>query len=303
MAPQTRALQETPPEALPRFAELAETPFFPQKDFQCGPAALATALNAAGFTASPDQIAEQVFLPARRGSLQVEMLVAARRHGALALTLPPKIDALLAEVASGTPVIVLQNLALDWVPMWHYAVVIGYDLAAGEIILRSGHVKRKVLALSVFEHTWKRSRYWAMVTVKPGTIPATVQPGEYIRAAIAFEKVASPQAARRAYAIASTKWPENQLALMGLGNTAFSLGDWQSAESAFRRLADVAPDPVPALNNLALALDAQGKIAQALDAARRAVSLGGPFAAQSRKTWATLAAKANSGPRDESMNP
>lgn len=58
------------------------------------------------------------------------------------------------------------------------------------------------------------------------------------------------------------------------------------------QLADMAPDPVPALNNLALTLDAQGRLAQALEVARRAVTLGGLFAAQSRNTLATLVEKA-----------
>ena len=53
----------------------------------------------------------------------------------------------------------------------------------------------------------------------------------------------------------------------------------------------MASDPVPALNNLALTLDAQGRLAQALEVARRAVTLDGPFAAQSRDTLATLVEK------------
>jgi tetratricopeptide (TPR) repeat protein len=176
--------------------------------------------------------------------------------------------------------------------MWHYAVVVGYDLGAEEIILRSGRTKRQVMAMPAFERTWKRSRYWAMVTVPPGTIPATVAESDYLHGAVAFEKVASAAAARDAYFAATEKWPHNQLALLGLGNTAFSLQDWQVAESAFRKLADVAIDPVPALNNLALMLDAQGRLAQALEVACRAVSLGGPFAAKSRNTLATLVEKA-----------
>jgi hypothetical protein len=39
-------------------------------------------------------------------------------------------------------------------------------------------------------------------------------------------------------------------------------------------------------------LDAQGRLAQALEVACRAVSLGGPFAAKSRNTLATLVEKA-----------
>ncbi len=292
VSPQSRALRSAPPPLLPLAAELDEAPFFPQEDFHCGPAALATTLNAAGIGATPGELAPQVFLPARRGSLQPEMLAAARRQAALAVTLPPQLNALLAEVANGTPVIVLQNLALDWVPKWHYAVVVGYDLAAARIILRSGRTKRLVMAMSAFERTWARSRYWAMVTVRPGTIPVTVAQDHYVHAAVAFEKVASAGAARDVYLAATEKWRDNQLALLGLGNTAFSLQDWQTAETAYRRLIDIAPDPVPALNNLALTLDAQGKLAQALEVARRAVRLGGPFAAQSRDTLTTLIEKA-----------
>ncbi len=274
------------------------SPFFPQEEFQCGPAALATILNAAGIGAMPEDLAREVFLPARRGSLQVEMLAAARRHDALAVTLSPRLDALLAEVANGTPVMVLQNLALDWVPMWHYSVVVGYDLGADEIILRSGRTRRLVMAMPAFERTWARSRYWAMVTVPPGSIPATAGESDYVQAAVAFEKVASAAAAHRVYSAATEKWPQNQLALLGLGNTAFSLQDWQAAETAFRKLADVASDPVPALNNLALTLDAQGQLAQALEVARRAASLGGQFAAQSRNTLATLVEKAGDDDRN-----
>jgi tetratricopeptide (TPR) repeat protein len=130
------------------------------------------------------------------------------------------------------------------------------------------------------------------VTVRPGTIPASVAQGDYVQAAVAFEKVASAAAARDAYLAATEKWRDNQLALLGLGNTAFSLQDWQTAETAFRRLVDIASDPVPALNNLALTLDAQGQLAQALEVAHRAVRLGGPFASQSRNTLTTLVEKA-----------
>jgi len=292
-APQSRALRTALPPLLPTAVELDEVAFFPQEKYQCGPAALATTLTAAGIGATPEELSPQVFLPARRGSLQAEMLAAARRHQAMAVTLPPKLDALLLELAGGTPVIVLQNLALDWLPVWHYAVVVGYDLAAGEVVLRSGRIKRRVMSIPAFERTWERGRFWSMVTVPPGVIPATVEASEYLQAAVAFEKVASAASARTAYAAATEKWPDDQLALLGLGNTAFSLQDWQAAESAFRKLSELASDPVPALNNLALALDAQGLLAQALQVARRAASLGGPFAPQARNTLATLIEKAN----------
>src|SRR5688572_23044905 len=61
--------------------ELTTTPFFPQKTHQCGPAALASVLSAAGVAITPDELTNEVYLPARRGSLQLELLAATRRRG------------------------------------------------------------------------------------------------------------------------------------------------------------------------------------------------------------------------------
>lgn len=44
---------------LPRYAELTNTPFFPQQQYQCGPAALATALSAANIQVRPEQLTDR----------------------------------------------------------------------------------------------------------------------------------------------------------------------------------------------------------------------------------------------------
>ena len=61
-AVQTRALREHPPAGLARSVELTETPFIAQTEYQCGPAALATVLGAAGLPADAQALGEQVFL-------------------------------------------------------------------------------------------------------------------------------------------------------------------------------------------------------------------------------------------------
>src|SRR5690606_25051344 len=97
MVPQTMALREAWPSRVPQRVELAEVPFFPQDEFQCGPAALATALVHSGIAVSPEALVEQVWVPARRGSLQLEMLAAPRRHGRVSFRLEPKFADLLRE--------------------------------------------------------------------------------------------------------------------------------------------------------------------------------------------------------------
>lgn len=285
--PQVTALLAQPSLALPERAELSSVPFYPQELYQCGPAALATALAHGGVATSPEALVSQVYLPERQGSLQTEMLAAARRHGLVAYRLAPRLEDLLEEVAAGTPVVVLQNLAFTFVPRWHYAVVIGYDRAGEEIILRSGTTQRLVMTLSNFERTWARSHYWAMVAVAPERLPATAAEDAYVAAAVALERVAAP-AAQRAYATALTRWPRNLVARIGSGNLAYATKDFVVAEAAYRQATHDHPHAADAWNNLAQTLLEVGKKDEALAAAQRAVALGGPRLSHYQATLKTI---------------
>ena len=275
--PQTEALRAGGRAGLPPRVELDSVPFFEQEEYQCGPAALAMALNAAGIAMSPDALIEEVYLPARKGSLQVEMLAGARRHGLLAYELAPDLKDVLAEVAAGNAVIVLQNLGL-WAfhPYWHYAVVIGYDLEKNQILLHSGTKARRAMAIGLFEFLWIDGRRWAMVALTPGRLPASAREASYATAAAALEQTGRIAEALRAYEALLERWPADLVGLMGLGNTAYALGRTAQAETAFRTATTAHPLAAAAFNNLAQTLADQGRLDAALEAARKAVSLGGP---------------------------
>ena len=281
----------SPPASLPRQAELTAVPYFAQDAYQCGPASLAMALNAAGITVTPESLRPELYLPDRHGSLQVEMLAASRRHGAVAYQLAPELNAVLREVSAGTPVVVLQNLAYAWFPVWHYAVVVGYNLDNAEIILRSGPEQRQVLPMRTFEYTWARGNYWAMVALPPGRIPETAEENSFITAVSALEKIGAPELVQRTYVAALDRWPGNLSAQIGVGNTAYKLHDLARAESAFRQAVHDHPDSVAALNNLAQTLADQERYPEAQEIARRAVSLGGPLAQTAQATLADIERK------------
>jgi hypothetical protein len=270
VATQSHSLRRAPPAGLPAQAELSAVPFFPQTRWHCGPAALATVLGDAGLPQPPDVLARDVFLPAREGTLQIEMLAGARRHGAFAVELPGRIEALLQELAAGHPVVVLQNLGLPIAPLWHYAVLVGYDLTRSEVILRSGEVEREVLGLSTFELTWARSGYWAFVALPPGALPVTADEAALLAAAIAFERAAPPASAARVYASVLQRWPDNLNAAIGVGNTRHAAGDLRGAAQAFEAAA-LRHDSAAAWNNLAQTRLALGDRAAARQAAQRAV--------------------------------
>lgn len=293
--PQTAALRESLPEGLPERVELTEVPFFPQSEYQCGPAALATVLGGSGVKVSPDELAPQVYLPARKGSLQIEMMAAARRYGLISYELAPRFEDVLREIAAGTPVIVLQNLGLR--EGWHYAVAVGYDYVEGELILRSGVTEREVLPFTAHEMVWKRSGYWAMIAVPPERIPATADEARWLAAIAALERAGGAKPARAAYAAFLERWPGNVNAAAGLANAYHALGELRAAENVLRTAAQRAPDSVVVLNNLAQVLSDLGRHEEALPYIQRAAAAGGPFAAAVEQTRQTVLERLAAGAR------
>jgi tetratricopeptide (TPR) repeat protein len=280
--PQVAELRSGLPEGMPGLVELKEVPFFSQYQYQCGPAAIATALVAAGAKVTSEQMVSEVYLPARKGSLQVEMLAAPRRHGMVSYLLAPKFLDMLREVAAGNPVVVLE----DYAPFgtWHYAVAVGYDYEKGEMILRSGDKEREIQEFAAFELLWRRSDYWAMVVMPADRIPATADEERWLSAVAALERTGSAATARTAYETFLKRWPQNTGAAIGLANTFHALGELPQAERVLREAAQRAPDSVVVLNNLAQTLSDQNRDAEALPFIERAVALGGPHAGAADQT-------------------
>lgn len=245
-------------ERLPERVELSDVPFFPQQAYQCGPAALSTMLNQRGVMTSPGLLKDKVYIPDREGSLQVEMVAAARSHEMLVYPLQPRLDAVLAEVAAGNPVLVLQNLGFDWYPQWHFAVVVGYDRRERELMLRSGTTRRLETSFNTFDRTWARGGRWAVVTLSPDRLPAQADMRTWIKAASDLEQTGQAAAARRAYRTASDAWPKESLPWFALSNSRYADGDRKGAEQALRESLAREPGFAAGWFNLSQVLGEQG---------------------------------------------
>jgi hypothetical protein len=292
LVPQTVALRTDWPAGVPRQIELAQVPFFPQEEYQCGPAALATAMRFAGAPVRPETLVDEVWLPARQGSLQVEMLAAPRRHGFVSYRLEPSYADLLREVAAGHPVVVLQDVG-TLLPQWHYAVVNGFDYATGTIYLRSGLQARQAMPFTYFERTWLAGNYWAMVVTRPEDIPATATESRWLEALLGLARGRDVDATVRGYRTALARWPDSLPAAVGLANHLHARGSLDEAASVLRTALRKSPQSVILMNNLAQTLSDQGRHAEALAVLRQAADPQSPFAGDVRATRALIEGRMN----------
>lgn len=284
--PQTDALLRAS-NAMPQRGTVAEPVFFAQNTNECGPAALAMMLGHSGLDVTPDGLVDEVFAPSRGGTLSSAVVAAARRHGRIAYPLN-SLAALVSEINRGRQVMVLQNLGLSWAPQWHYAVAVGYDLGTRTIVLHSGTTPFLATPLATFERTWSRGDRWALLTLRPDEFPENADESTYVTSVAGVERAGALGVAAQAYRGALTRWPQNPIALMGLGNALYGMGDLRGAAEAFLTASTRLPENADAFNNLGHVLAELGELAAAEKAVLTAVKLGGANSETYQDTLSTI---------------
>jgi tetratricopeptide (TPR) repeat protein len=260
---------------LPAAHVIKDVPFIEQSAGYCGPTALAIVMNRAGNKISVDEIARQVYTPGMKGSLQIDLISAARRNGMLAIPVEG-VEALLTEVAAGNPVIVFENLALSWLPQWHYATVFGYDSVKKEVVMHSGPDAFKRESFAEFEKSWRLSKYWGLVVLPPARLAAFADELAHVRAAAALEQQGRDDEALSTYLRILQRWPGSLGASIGAANVSYGKKDFKRAAGFLVSATAAHPDSSQAWHNLAVAYGAVNDTVKARQSARRALEAAAP---------------------------
>lgn len=260
------------PQDLPTDIRL-DVPFIEQTDNLCGPSSLAMVANYYGQNVTAEEVASLIYIPKKKGSLQIEMQAAARSLGLVAYSMNMDLASLRSEINAERPVIVLQNLAFNIYPVWHYSVVTGRDPNNAYFLLHSGRHEYYRISWTTFENTWRRGKYWALIAAPVGDIPNSVTEQEAVKAALDLEKVGKLRAAQLTYAAVIDRWPENFTAQVGLANTHMQLQEPLAASKAYRQALLLNTQSAEALNNFAYSAFDLGCEITALEAATCAIRL------------------------------
>jgi len=264
---------------------LNEIPFFPQEAYQCGPASLAMLMSHQGKPIQPDELVDQVFIESRQGSLKAEMLAATRRQGLLPYVHDTRFSTLLEQLEAGHPVLVFQNLGFGFYPVWHYAVVIGYDLNEETMVLHSGTTAGLERDFRRFELEWRGGDYWAVTMHRPGEFPRNAEPTPYLEATAGLEQAGQFEAAALAYQAATERWPDQLIAWMGLGNVRYRQQKFEDAQHAYQQALTLNAESAAAHHNLAWALMRQQDYQAAYEPARMANRLADEQGDRYRSAW------------------
>ncbi|MEP4890271.1 MAG: PA2778 family cysteine peptidase [Aliiglaciecola sp.] len=255
--PQANALKTSAPTDIPRQKNLDGVPFYAQQEFYCGPTTLSEIFTYYGKPVSSEQIAPKLFIPERQGSLQLEMVSATRQYGFLAYTGKGTLEQLFYSIEHDVPVIVFQNQSIAWLPMWHYAVVTGYDLDKQVIQLHTGLTESHTMSFELFERLWQRGNYWYLMPLPPGLTHQDLDEFKYTSGAFDLLQTGQIDAGLTNLIAATQQWPNQWLAYFLIANH-FAESDNEQANRWFSKGWQQGKYQTAYLNNYAYSLSKQG---------------------------------------------
>ncbi len=143
---------------------IEKVPFYPQNEYQCGPATLASVMNYHGIDITPEQIVKDIFSKTARGTLTFDMVNFVKNRGLKVDYYSSSLDDLKANINTGNPLIVLVDYGFLSYQQNHFMVVIGYNDYG--VIVNSDSFQGQFITNENFVKVWKKTNFWTLLIKK-----------------------------------------------------------------------------------------------------------------------------------------
>lgn len=148
----TQKAEATGPETI-----IPDVPFFRQRRYDCGPAALACIYNFLGLRQDVEEISGRVYSRKQKGSLNLRLLIDAREQGLTATMYSGSFEGIREAVDDETPLILMISEGGDSL---HYVVVVGYEGSdLSTIVAHDGYQPHKRYEREELETKWRATGY------------------------------------------------------------------------------------------------------------------------------------------------
>lgn len=242
---------------------LNNIPAFTQRGNNCGPSALASLLSFYGDPISPESLHDGLFIESLDGTLQKDLVATTRKLGFLAHESKMDLAKITSLIDFNQPTLVLFNLGLESIPIWHYAVVSGYDAESNRIQLLFGEDTPKWVKLRTFEKWWHGGGYWGLNALKPNAEPQVLSDFEWKLAISNSLESGNTEVALTALNTYIQDRPHDSSANFMLGNIHFLQGEYSSAVSSYKSALIESQNKAPILVNLSWSYLKQNKVESA----------------------------------------
>lgn len=143
---------------------IENVPFYPQEEYNCGPASLTSVMNYWGSNVDLQEVTKEIFLNSVKGTLTIDMILYAQKKGFKVVQYKGNIDDLKNKIKNKLPLIVLVDKSLFFINVNHFMVVTGYTDEG--VIVNSGNTKGKLINYDDFLNIWKKTNFWTLLITK-----------------------------------------------------------------------------------------------------------------------------------------
>jgi tetratricopeptide (TPR) repeat protein len=199
----------------------------------CGPSALSMLLSTYDPQINYDEVKKQVYSPKAEGSFPQDILSSIRRHKYLALKIEDQ-EMLFRSLEKEHPVIVFLNMGSHRLPMWHYALVVGYDLYDEVFFLHSADKAYKKISFENFNYHWTLADRWAYTARNPESMDTHFSINSYLKEIEANKNFDFSD--RYSYYSELRKiYPESVYPIIGMAQAAAQAEHWDKSINLYKQ--------------------------------------------------------------------